>query len=351
MGAVSRAVSAVTGAIGDVLGGVVDLAGSVLKTVGDAIGSVVQTVGNTVKNIIKDPLPTLLQIGGAMVGIPPYVTAAVVTASRGGGLEDIAKSAAISYASTAIASGTDFGKAIGDTTKTWGNDFTNNMMKTFDLPADAAVSIAKASTAALNSSIIGGINAAITGKSISSGIASGFTSGLVYSSTDSFFDSINKDPNWGFSTQALNLMKGATSTALNTIVSGKGDPAQAIGNYIAYAGINMAGTSVAQAAKDAYKLLTTDTEAAQKAQDTYTTLKADLDQKITDGEKLRTTINDDSAAYQKTLTEQYNPYKEKLDALVADNSKAVDDFNTNKDRKSTRLNSSHVRTSRMPSSA
>ena len=125
-------------------------------------------------------------------------------------------------------------------------------------------------------------------------------------------------------------MKGATSTALNTIVSGKGDPAQAIGNYIAYAGINMAGTSVAQAAKDAYKLLTTDTDAAKAAQDKYTTLKAELDQKITDGEKLRTTINDDSAAYQKTLTEQYNPYKEKLDGLIAENSKAVDDFNTNK---------------------
>ena len=196
----------------DIVGGVTKIAGSVLKTVGDAISGVVKTVGNTVTNILKDPLPTLLQIGGAMIGIPPYVTAAAITAYKGGKLEDIAKSAAISYASTAIASGTDFGQTVSDATKTWGNDFTNTMMKTFDLPPDAAVSIAKASTAALNSSIIGGINAAITGKSISSGIASGFTSGLVYSSTDSFFDSINKDPNWGFSQQALDRK----STRLNS---------------------------------------------------------------------------------------------------------------------------------------
>lgn len=330
MGFVSSVVSGIGNAITGAVKAVGDLAGDVLKTVGDAVGSVVKTVGKTVEAVLKDPLPTLLQIGGSFIGIPPYVTAAVITAAKGGKLEDIAKSAAISYASTQILSNTDIGKTIGDTTKTWGNDFTNNMMKTFDLPPDTAVSIAKSATAALNSSVIGGINAAISGKSIATGITSGFTSGLVYSSTDSFFDSINKDPNWGFSDKAVSLMKGATSTALNTFISGKGDPAQAVGNYIAYAALNMGGTSLAQSAKEAYKLLTTDTEAAKAAQDKYTTLKADYDQKIKDGETLRTTINDESAAYKKVVDEQYNPFKEKLDDLIARNTQAVNEFNAYK---------------------
>lgn len=329
-GKVEQATNFVFKAVTTVVGGVVDLAAGALKTVGNAVSGVVNTVVKTVENVIKNPIPTLLQIGGSMIGIPPYVTAAVITAAKGGKLEDIAKSAAISYASTAIASGTDIGKSIGDVTKSYGQDFTDTMMKTFDLPPDTAVSIAKASTAALNSSIIGGINAAITGKPIGQGIASGFTSGLVYSSTDSFFDSINKDPNWGFSQQALNLMKGATSTALNTIVSGKGDPAQAVGNYIAYAALNMGGTSLANAAKDAYKLLTTDTEAAKAAQDKYTTLKADYDTKVADGEKLRTAINSDAEAYQKTLDEKFTPFKTEYDNLIAQNNTAVNDFNTNK---------------------
>ena len=112
MGAVSNFVGGITKAVGSVLSGVVDLAGSVLKTVGDAVSSVAKTVVNTVKNVIKDPIPTLLQIGGAMIGIPPYVTAAAITAAKGGKLEDIAKSAAISYATTSFMSDTQIGADI-----------------------------------------------------------------------------------------------------------------------------------------------------------------------------------------------------------------------------------------------
>ena len=301
-----------------------------LKEVTKAVSGVVGSIGKTIQGVLDNPIPTLLQVAGAYVGIPPYVTAAAITAMQGGKLEDIAKSAAISYASTQLISNTSFGKTVGDATKAYGNDFTNTMMENFNLPPDTAVAIARASTAAMNSSIIGGVNAALTGKSIASGISSGFTSGLVYSSTDSFFDTVNKDPNWGFSKEAVNLMKGSTSTALNTIISGKGDPAQAIGNYIAYAGINMAGTAVADKAKEAYKLFTTDTEAAKKAQDAYTTTKANYDQKIADGEKLRTSINSDSEAYKKTIDEQYKPFQQKYDSLVADNQKYVDEFNRQK---------------------
>ena len=331
MGAVSNFVGGITKAVGSVLSGVVDLAGSVLKTVGDAVSSVAKTVVNTVKNVIKDPIPTLLQIGGAMIGIPPYVTAAAITAAKGGKLEDIAKSAAISYATTSFMSDTQIGADIKNyTSNAFAGDFTDSMMTKFNLTPDQAVQIAKVSTAALNNSLMGGINAALTGKSVAQGISSGFTSGLIYSSTDSFFDSVNKDPNWGFSQQAINLMKGATSTALSSFISGKGDPAQAVGNYIAYAMVNMGGSSLATAAKDAFKLLTTDTEAAKTAQDKYNLLKADYDTKVADGEKLRVSINDDYAAYKKTVDEEYTPFKDAYDKLVADNTAAINDFNTNK---------------------
>jgi hypothetical protein len=261
------------------------------------------------------------------------VTAAVITASRGGGLEDMAKSAAISYATTSFMADTQIGADIKNyTSNAFAGDFTDAMMEKFNLPADTAVQIAKVATSSMNSALVGGINAALTGKPIGAGISSGFTSGLVYASTDSYFDTLNKDPNWGFSSTALNLMKGATSTALNTIVSGKGDPAQALGNYIAYATINMGGTSLANAAKDAYKLLTTDTEAAKTAQDKYTTAKAEYDSKVTAGEKLRNEINEEAKAYDKKIADEFTPFKTSYDALIAENEAAVNSFNWEKGR-------------------
>lgn len=331
MGTVSDFVGGIFEGIGDLVGGVVDLAGDILEGIGDAVSGVFKTVENTVKGILKDPLPTLLQIGGAMIGIPPYVTSAVITAAKGGDLGDIAKSAAVSYASTTFMSSTQLGADIKNyTSNAFAGDFTDSMMENFNLPADTAVQIAKVATSSMNSALVGGINAALTGRPIGQSIASGFTSGLVYASTDSYFDTLNKDPNWGFSSQALNLMKGATSTALNTIVSGKGDPAQALGNYIAYATINLGGTTLAQAAKDAYKVLTTDTEAAKAAQDKYTTAKAEYDTKVTAGEKLRTEINADAVAYDKKIADEFTPFKTSYEALIASNEDAVNTFNTQK---------------------
>ena len=204
MGFVSDVIGGIADAISSVVGAVVDLAGDVIKGVGNAISGVVKFVGNTVEGILKDPLPTLLQIGGAMVGIPPYVTAAVITAAKGGDLEDMAKSAAISYATTSFMSDTQIGADIKNyTSNAFAGDFTDAMMEQFNLPADTAVQIAKVATSSMNSALVGGINAALTGRPIAESIASGFTSGLVYASTDSYFDSLNKDPNWGFSSQAL----------------------------------------------------------------------------------------------------------------------------------------------------
>ena len=331
MGAVTKALTWLGDTIGDGLRAVGNLAVDVLREVGKGIQAIGDFAGDTLKAIIKDPIPTLLSYAGTLVGIPPYVTSSVITAARGGNLEDIAKSAAISYATTSFMSDTQIGADIKNyTVNQFAGDFTDSMMETFNLSADQAVQISKVASASLNSSLIGGINAVLTGKPVVEGLTSGFTSGLVYSSTDSYFDSINKDPSWGFSQKALNVMKGATSTALNTVISGKGDPTEALGNYIAYATLNMGSSSLFQSAKDTYKLLTTDTEAAKLAQDKYTTEKAEYDSQIKKGEELRVGINADAAAYQKTIDEKYTPFKNSYDGLIASNDEQAKIFNEQK---------------------
>ncbi len=312
--------------VGDVIGGAMDIVSSSLSS-----------IGNTVQGILKDPLPTVLQIGGAMIGIPPYVTAAVVTAARGGSFEDIAKSAAISYASSEFLSSTQIGADIREAlVNTPAGDFTDMMIEQFDLPVDTAVSVARAATASLNNALVGGINSALTGKNVMEGITSGFTSGLIYSGTDSYFNELNKDPNWGFSPKALDLMKGAASTALNTIVSGKVDPAQAVGNYITYATLRLGSSEMYKSVTKAYEDFTGKTEAAEKAQDAYVGLKAKFDAEAgrynTGLADLKTYQGDYQKIYDEEytpITNQLNSYKSTFDQQkgIYDNAKASYDAN------------------------
>jgi hypothetical protein len=323
-----------TGWIGDV-GNIV---GDILGGVGDLISSGLKSISNTIEGILKDPLPALLQIGGSMVGIPPYVTAAVITASKGGKLEDIAKSAAVSYATSSFLQNTQIGADIRNyTSNAFAGDFTDAMMENFDLTADQAVQIARVSTAALNSSLVGGIGAALTGESVSKGLVSGFASGLIYSSTDSYFDSLNKDPNWGFSPKALDLMKGATTTALNTIVSGKGDPAAALGNYIAYSALKLGSSELYKSVTKAYEDFTGKTELAQKAQDEYVSLKAKFDSEAGKYNTTLATLQSDQSAFQNIYNNEYTPivnqlnqYKANFDANKATYDSAKATFDNNK---------------------
>jgi hypothetical protein len=88
---------AVADFVGDVVGGVVDAVGDVVEAVGDVVSDAVEFVGDVVQAVVEDPLPTLLAIAGQAVGIPVPVTMAAVTASRGGGIEDIVLSAGTAY--------------------------------------------------------------------------------------------------------------------------------------------------------------------------------------------------------------------------------------------------------------
>jgi len=81
---------------------------------------VIKTIDNTVKSIIADPLPFIAQVAGSMVGIPPYVTAAAITAARGGDIEDIAVSAAVAYAGSKAFASSGVGSGIGDVSSSAG---------------------------------------------------------------------------------------------------------------------------------------------------------------------------------------------------------------------------------------
>ena len=281
------------------------------EDVGDSLGDLAKGIGDTIEGVLKDPLPMVLSVAGSFVGIPPWVTMAALTAARGGDLEDIAKSAAVSFASSAFMTGTQIGADIQSyTSNAWAGDFTDAMANTFDLSATAQVAIAKAATSAINGAILGGMRSAIMGDDILKGMGSGFTSGAVYSSTDSFFDSVNKDQEWGLSSKALSVAKGATSSALMSMIAGKGDPAAAVGNYIAYASMQMGTSELSKSAKSAYEdllknveITKTSGEEFSKVNEEYQTQKKDYESKI--GET-------------NSLIEQY---QEELNKIAPDNEK------------------------------
>jgi len=312
--------------IGDAISGVFDFLEPALEGIGKIVEAVIAPMAQQFANIIEHPLESIVQAAAAAFMIPPYVTSAVITAAKGGSLEDIAKSAALSYASTEFMSQTNIGADIKEFVGSTGGDFTDSMMKTFDLTPDQAVQLAKVSTAALNSSVMGGIKSALNGDSIVGGMASGFQSGLVYASTDSFFSSINKDQNWGLSPTALNLVKGATSTALNTVISGKGDPAQAIGNYIGGAMINIGSSEFSRLAKSTYDDFTGKTALAQAAQEKYLGLQNTYQEKSAQSETLRADINTAVSELSAIKTNEADPIIEKITAAQAEQTAANTEY-------------------------
>lgn len=86
---------------------IVEAVGDLVEGVGDAIGDAFEFVGDVVEAALNDPVGTIVQVAGAMVGIPPYITAGALTAARGGDLGDIAKSAAAAYVGQTV------GQAVG----------------------------------------------------------------------------------------------------------------------------------------------------------------------------------------------------------------------------------------------
>jgi hypothetical protein len=117
--------------VSDVGGAVVDVVGNTIEAVGDVVQDVGEAVVNTVKYVAENPEVAIIAIVAPQIlpaiGVPAIavqpVTAALVSASQGGDLEDIGKAAVGSFVGqgvgTAVASkvGTAIG-ASGNTAQT-----------------------------------------------------------------------------------------------------------------------------------------------------------------------------------------------------------------------------------------
>jgi hypothetical protein len=139
-----------------------------MSVVVNAVEKVLDTAVKTVEAVIKDPLPTLATIGLSLVGIPPAVTQAAITAARGGDLEDIAKSAAIAYATPTVAA------KLAPTVSTAVNSVVTNQ------------AAANALTAATSQSLVAGSLTAATGGDWQQAAAGAFAGSMAASGYDNY---------------------------------------------------------------------------------------------------------------------------------------------------------------------
>jgi hypothetical protein len=101
--------SAVVSAVGDVVGGAVDFVGDALEdtwdVVSDAADWAIDTASGIVQGALDDPIKTIAQVAAIATQqyyLLPAIAAADVAAA-GGDIKDVAKAAAISYATQAVA--------------------------------------------------------------------------------------------------------------------------------------------------------------------------------------------------------------------------------------------------------
>lgn len=320
--------------VGIVKGGA-DLVVDSVKAVGgfasDVVTSVVKgidkgltAIGNTIDNVLKDPLPTIAMVAGASVGIPPFVTAAAISASRGGDLGDIATAAAVSYATSQMMADTPMVDAEGNAVidpetgkqavqPSTMKDITGGIGKTIGEATTSSVGSAVSS--GLNAAVVGAARAALTGKPIGDAITSGFTSGAIYSGATSLTKTANVDNNWGLSDKQINLLAGSAAAGLGALVNGKDAPTM-IGNYIANAMLNTAKSDIAKEAKLAYQNATSATEktaSAKKAEDEALaawTKEKDAVQKDVDS------YNTDLKTFNENYLKEMKPIEDKLNGYV-----------------------------------
>jgi hypothetical protein len=228
--------SAVVEFVSDAVESVVDAVGDAVEAVGDFVEDAVDFVGDTVQAIVEDPLPTLLSIAGSMVGIPPPVTMAAVTAARGGDLEDIVLSAGVAYiapqASNALSS--TLSASIGDA-------IVNQTVS--DIVVDS-----------VSKGLVNGTIAEIRGGDFDDGFAGAFTGSLVNSSvgefTNEFITPSVQDmlADSGLEASTVNTLvregTRAVSSGLTAEITGRGDFQDAFINSVQNSTINV-GTNFA----------------------------------------------------------------------------------------------------------
>jgi hypothetical protein len=198
--------------VGDAVGDVFEAVGDVVEGVGDVVGDALEYVGNTVEAVIEDPLPTLISIAGAAIGIPPPLTSAAITAAKGGDLEDIVLSAGTSY-------------AAGQAGKFVSSNISPAISQTLTSAGVEDAVLNKAITDAASRGLTSGIISEIRGGDFEQGALSGLTGSLVTSGVKEFGSEL--DP-----TLQKTISSGLTAAALGQ------DPSAAISNTLIKEGLS-----------------------------------------------------------------------------------------------------------------
>lgn len=159
----------------DVVTSVVEVVGAVVEAVSEVVTTVANKVVQVVEAVVADPIPTLLAIGGQMIGIPAPVTMAAITAARGGDLEDIVLSAGAAYLAPTV-----------------GNSLSSTFSSTL-IEAGVNETVSDVLSSSVSKGLVNGTIAEIKGGDFEDAFAGGFTGGLVSGGVKEVGDYVKPD--------------------------------------------------------------------------------------------------------------------------------------------------------------
>jgi hypothetical protein len=241
--------SAVVEFVEDVVGGVVDAVGDVVEAVADVVTVVADKVADTVRAVVADPLPTILAIGGQMIGIPAPLTMGAITAARGGDLEDVILSAGTAYLAPAA------GNALSST-------FSTALV---DVGVNQAFSDVIGSS--VSKGLVNGTIAEIKGGDFDDGFAGGFTGGMVSGGVSEVSNYVKPEviqmaQDNGFDLKdanaAFNATQRAVSSGISAEITGKNDFATAFTNSAIGSSVDYGTNALNKTIDEQFKSTATD---------------------------------------------------------------------------------------------
>lgn len=284
---------------------------SLISQAGNALAKIDQTIGvsaiskgladldsslgisTTVTALAKDPLPTLATIGLTMLAVPAPIASAMVTAARGGSMEDIIKGAAIAYI------GGEAGKTAGKAFA--GTDFA---MKT--LSPELASTLTKVVTSASGDAAV----AALQGRPLNDVLAASMNSLVTSYVTQGLTKELGLTDPKLLSTK---ISSGAISAATQAILNGK-DIGKAITTSVTQ-------TALSEGIKTGVDTIVANSTTLQGLQKDFSTAKKDaedyftktLNPQYTKLSEAFTTANTSRAAVQTAALEYQTKYDKYLE--------------------------------------
>jgi len=206
--------------------------------------SVVRSINTTADNIIRNPLPTIETAVLISMGVPPVIASAAVTAANGGSMEQIALSAATSWAAAEI------GGAVGEEYSPIETETLRQLGPQYADEALIKQIIVSSSGSAAVTALKGGSFEQVLKASVSGAV-------------DGYINKSLKDS--GYNNVDSKIISSATSAATRAILNGQ-DVGTAIGNSVA-------ATTLSTAISGKVDQINKNNEVGQGLYDNYTSLK------------------------------------------------------------------------------